>query len=394
MMTGAAADGRVSRREFLRRFGLGAATVFVVADGGLAYRIYDQGVFSEGRGPAFEALETWRDRNGPEAIVAAAVLAASAHNTQPWAFAVSDERIDLYADTTRTTGANDPLRREFYISLGCALENLVLAARANGYQPTVTLDPGTAPDRVATVDLEPGAPISDELYEAIGRRRSNRSEYTTDPVPVSSLAAMSGLVDDSVGPARLTWLTTEPSRRTFADLLVAATEAHTADEEQSQDSFGWWRGSWDEVQTHRDGLNIDGVGLPPLITTLAKILPAPSRGSADATFVERTRIQADSAAAFGIVAVDDPYALGAQLAGGRLLERLHLWATTHNLGFQHMNQITERIDRDRQLDRPSALEEPLAMLAGEGEPLGAFRIGTPTVAGLPSPRRSVEEVLR
>lgn len=393
-MTGASADGRVSRREFLRRLGLGAATVFVVADGGLAYRVYDQGVFSEGRGPAFEALETWRDRTGPEAMVAAAVLAASAHNTQPWAFAVSDERIDLYADTTRTTGANDPLLREFYVSLGCALENLVLAARANGYQPAVTLDPGTAPDLAATVDLKPGPPTRDELYESIGRRRSNRSEYTTDPVPASSLAAMSDLLDDSVAPARLVWLDTGPARRTFADLLVAATEAHTGDEEQSQDSFAWWRASWDEVQTHGDGLNIDGVGLPPLISTLAKILPAPSRRSADATFVERTRIQAETAAVFGIVTVDDPYALEGQLAGGRLLERLHLWATTHDLGFQHMNQITERIDRDRQQDRPSPFNEPLAGLVGEGETLAAFRIGTPTIAASPSPRRTVEEVLR
>jgi len=53
----------------------------------------------------------------------------------------------------------------------------------------------------------------------------------TDPVPASSLAAMSDLVDDSVARARLVWLDAHPARRTFADLLVAATEAHTADEE-------------------------------------------------------------------------------------------------------------------------------------------------------------------
>jgi len=249
--------------------------------------------------------------------------------------------------------ANDALLREFYISLGCALENLVLAARADGHQPTVTLDPGNAPDLVATVDLEPGPSIRDQLYESIGRRRSNRSEYTTDPVGPSTLMAMDDLVDGSVAPAGWVWLDTEPARQTFAHLLDAATVAHVADEEQSEDSFAWWRSSWGEVQAHRDGLNIDGVGLPPLITTLAKILPAPSRESADATFVERTRLQADTAAAFGVVTVDDPHALEAQLVGGRLLQRLHLWATANDLGFQHMNQITERIDRDRQQDRPS-----------------------------------------
>ncbi|HZD23024.1 MAG TPA: hypothetical protein VE569_06430 [Acidimicrobiia bacterium] len=110
--------------------------------------------------------------------------------------------------------------------------------------------------------------------------------------------------------------------------------------------------------------------------------------------MERTRLQADPAAAFGIVTVDDPYALSAQLAGGRLLQRLHLWSAAHDLGFQHMNQVTERIDRDRQQDRPSPFTEPMSSLVGDGEVLGVFRIGTPTVAASPSPRRPVEEVLR
>jgi hypothetical protein len=179
----------------------------------------------------------------------------------------------------------------------------------------------------------------------------------------------------------------------FSDLLVEATAAHNDDEEQSKDSYAWWRGSWDEVQEHQDGLNLNGVGLPPLVRTLGKLLPNPSREDSDVTFLERTRLQADSAAAFGVIAVEDPYSLPQQLVGGRLLQRLHLSAAAHDLGFQHMNQITERIDRDLQLGRPSPFTEPLARLVGETPALVAFRIGTPTVAALPSPRRQLSEVM-
>lgn len=94
-----------------------------------------------------------------------------------------------------------------------------------------------------------------------------------------------------------------------------------------------------------------------------------------------------------MIVVDDPSARGARLAGGRLVQRLHLWSTAHDLGFQHMNQITERIDRDRQLGQSAAFEEPLADLVGDGA-LVAFRVGTPTVASLESPRRPAQEVLR
>ena len=54
-----------------------------------------------------------------------------------------------------------------------------------------------------------------------------------------------------------------------------------------------------------------------------------------------------TAAAYGIVVVDDVRDPALQFAGGRLLERAHLHATALGLGFQHMNPVTERIDRAR-----------------------------------------------
>jgi hypothetical protein len=383
----------MGRRSFLRRVGAGTATAFVLADVALAYRAYDQGVLAEERGPAFDAWTGWRDGSDSMSLVGAAVLAASAHNTQPWRFAVSDGRVDLYADLERTTGANDALDREFDVSLGCALENLSLAARARGRRPEMETMPGGASELVASVRLPAGPAVEDELYRAIGDRHSNRSEYRSDPVPNSALTAMGALVDDSVAPARLMWLTSSGDRQQFGDLLVEATQAHVADDEQSRASFAWWRSDWDEIQRHKDGLTIDGVGLRPLVRTLGKLLPASSRASADRTFVDRTVIQARSAPAFGVIVVDDPTSRADRLAGGRLVQRLHLWSTAHDLGFQHMNQITERIDRDRRLGQPAVFEAPLADLVGDGT-LVAFRVGTPTVASLRSPRRPVQEVLR
>ena len=381
----------MDRRSFLQRLGLGAATVFVIADGVVSYRAWDQGVLSESEGPAFEALENWQSFSGPQAAVAAALLAANAHNTQPWAFAIDGEQIDVYADRTRATGANDPLYRELHISLGCAIENLVLAARANGYAATVQLDPQTSTDLVATVTLTmAGALPASDLYAAIGQRRSNRSEFAGDPISDAVKASMSSLAEPG---ADLRWLDDGAARAGFAALLVEATRAHNDDDEQSRASFVWWRNDRDQIQQHKDGLNIDGVGLSPLIRTLGRLLPGTGRAAADTTFLERTEIQAESAAAFGIIAVQDPYSLEQQLIGGRFLQRLHLWAAGNGIGFQHMNQITERIDRDRQLANPPVFEQPLAALAGPGT-LAAFRVGTPTLDSMPSPRRPVAEVLR
>src|SRR5579871_5358784 len=77
-----------------------------------------------------DAYAPWRDWQadgaGSRHLIHAAILAANAHDTQPWVFCAGDRRIDLYADEARNLGAMDPFRREMHISLGCALENLRL----------------------------------------------------------------------------------------------------------------------------------------------------------------------------------------------------------------------------------------------------------------------------
>lgn len=117
-------------------------TVAVV--GGGVWRAADQGVFSTGEGPAYEPWKDWRSdaKAGPLALVHAAILAAGPHNTQPWLFKVTDSSIELYIDPQRNVGALDPYLREEHIGMGWALENLVLAAPANGYAATVKLEPG------------------------------------------------------------------------------------------------------------------------------------------------------------------------------------------------------------------------------------------------------------
>lgn len=99
-----------------------------------AWRAVDQGVFSTNTGPAYN---TWRDWNLPGTgqldLVRAAILAANAHDRQPWLFRLAPDLVDLYADTAGSLGSIDPLCEDMCISLGCALENLLLAAQAKGF---------------------------------------------------------------------------------------------------------------------------------------------------------------------------------------------------------------------------------------------------------------------
>ena len=166
----------------------------------------------------------------PLALVRAAILASNAHNAQPWLFEVSDSRVELYADAGRNLGAADPYLREMHLSLGCALENLVIAAAPNGYRGTVTVFPADLarlPDQwqsrpVAMVELAVSRESTGELYGAIPKRHTNRGVY--DPVKFPLSAFVSTLENLSADDeARIHIFTSKQARERIADLTEASS---------------------------------------------------------------------------------------------------------------------------------------------------------------------------
>jgi hypothetical protein len=291
----------MDRRTFLKRAGIGAgAAVLVGVAGGLVWRSIDQSVFAPGSGPAYEPWGADLDGPPPMSLVAAAILAANAHNTQPWAFAVTDERIDLFADHGRTMGTMDATGRELRLSLGCALENLVLAAQAHGLAPDVELGPDpTDPAHVATIGLTAAAPSASPLYRAIPVRHTNRAAYDTDrAVPSQELEAMSALAD--VSETSLTWLTTPDERDRFGQMTVDATAAILADADQARDDFAWYRQDWHEIEQRRDGITMDAAGLGEPLRSVIRLLPASSQEQMQGGWLDATRDRhVATAAAYG-----------------------------------------------------------------------------------------------
>ncbi len=108
-----------------------------------------------------------------------AILAPSVKNTQPWSFTVASNRVHLAAARNRDLPVADPHQRELYISLGCALENLLVAAEHFGFSHEVTYFPTPEDDRlVATVAFSTGGTVA-QLASASRSTRSRSAATTT-----------------------------------------------------------------------------------------------------------------------------------------------------------------------------------------------------------------------
>lgn len=332
-------------------------------------------------GPAFEPWRTWREDSGkgPLALVRAAILAANAYNSQPWKFHVTGSRIELMADTSRNLGAFDPYMREMHFSLGCALENLMLAAGPNGFRASLAMFPGElAPipetpgmETVARIDLAKSKRSSSELYDAIPHRHTNRNVYDpAKPVPAAFQRALEQLGDAQV---KIFLFEPEEPRQRIVGAIADASGRFLSDPEVQRGTRNWIRTSREEMDKFRDGTLVE------------------RSGSARPASLDDYKRQMLAAPLFGLIGVRDRYDREQTIRAGRAWQRAHLMATAAGIAARPANGAVELIDHERRLNREPRSMEQLASITGDvsWQPTFMFYMGYADPAKA-SPRRSVE----
>ena len=379
----------ISRRRLIQ---LASGSCGAVALVGLG-RAVQVGLFPRSSEP-YEAWSDLRQRPGLRAIVAAGVLAANPHDSQPWKFRVGNNVIDVHLDLGRALGPVDPFLRQMQIGIGCALENLVVSATAHGLSGSAALfpNPGDA-TLAARLVLTSGDAAPSAHVDMIHRRHTNRGPYR----PVRLSLPIEEALRRQQRDANTSLALFDAScafGRAFSEAIVTSTRALIEDDVFMRATDAWFRWTPREVNLYRDGPSLDCAGLSTVIRGAAQLGPRPSDHSFRSSWLASTRdVHLATAAAFGVISVRDPARPEQLVEAGRLWQRVHLEATHHGVAMQPLDQWLELMDRTRQRGNAAPLARSVDFASPGYTPVMMFRAGMPLREAPPSARRPLEDVV-
>jgi hypothetical protein len=320
----------LSRRAFLRLM----AAAGVTAAGGYAFYTsapwldYDQ-----------QRRQTWRILEKDAAVSAQmrelvryATLGANGHNAQPWKFAIKENALEIHPDYARRLSIVDPKDRELWISLGCALENLLLAAHAIGYATKVTY-PG--PEDFIHIRLSQDTPRSTAQFEAIPLRQNTRSEYDGQPVKTAALDQVQALPMEPGVVLRP--ITNQSGMETVLDYVSRGNVIQYADKAFVDELIYWLRFNKREALDSLDGLFTRCTGNPEVPRWLGKRFVAATKPRQQADSDAR-KVRSSSGALVFASESDDK---AAWVRTGQVYERVALKMTSLDIKSAFLNQPIE-----------------------------------------------------
>ena len=283
-------------------------------------------------------------------LVRCATLAPSSHNTQCWRFRIGGDWISILPDVSRRCPVVDPDDHHLFVSLGCAAENVVQAARAYGLAARVEVL--SRPEACVRIGLAPGRAEAGPLFAAIAQRQCSRTLYDGQPLPPDALALLESAAAGAGVRAHL--LTAREKMEQVLEYIVRGNTAQLRDRAFLRELKSWIRFSDAEAVARGDGLAGRTSGNPSLPRWLGNpmlgLLLTPGR--------ENAKIARQVRSSAGIaVFVSDADDLPHWVETGRCYQRFALQATALGIRNAFLNQPVEEASLRRDFAQALGLGE-------------------------------------
>jgi len=317
-------------------------------------------------------------------IVPSAILAPSAHNTQPWKFTTSSNSLDIFIDWDRHLAVSDPDLRQLYISIGCAIANAKIAGQYWNNDVDINYFPaGEAKDKpVARLTFTPNSNDDEhdedagELFAAIEQRHTDRTNYDKKPLTEQEQTSLQANVDLDITQV----VTNRDHITKIAKLTEEGTFKTLSRKDFKEELSHWVRNSW----THQhDGMPGYAMGIPAPMSLVAPIMVR----VAPIHIQEAPKIREQTINSSAVVLFSTPTDTPTDwLKVGQQLQLIWLNATTAGLAAMPIVASIEAGDQYR---------DQLKTITGTNKyPQSLLRIGHSSKSNLkPTPRRTLTECL-
>jgi hypothetical protein len=312
-----------------------------------------------------------------KALLRYAVLSPSGPNTQPWKFSIKGDEISIIADFSRSLRSVDPTDRTLYISHGCVLANLLIAAEHFGFGYDVKCLPdGLSGERTAAISFSRKGTKArfPDLFREIVRRHTNRKSFEARPIEDEKLEQLKGCINKE--GFKLDILTSSEGKDGMANLLERAHKIQLGNKAFRKELASWVRPN---ISDAKDGLPGYSFGYTDFESFFGSFIFGTFDMSSSRARIETAYMRASPAV--GVLSTEKEDKM-TWIKTGVLFETLFLKATEMDVRFDLFSQPVAIPE----------LRQEMAEMLGVKYPQLLIRMGYAEPAKH-TPRRPVEEVL-
>lgn len=270
-------------------------------------------------------------------LVECAVKSPSGHNTQPWKFENSANEIIIHPDFKRALPVVDAENYELYISLGCALENMLIGAKQKGYACTIKYPQKPEGNiHVEFIKDDKDGVARDILFDEIPKRQVTKSKYNDKNVPSDVLQQISSCFDFE--GISLLVLDGKKNFEKIIPLIIEASNLQFGNKDFVNELVSCCRFSKSEAKKTKDGIWSATMGMPGLgrffgSMIMKNFITAKSEAKRLTELLDHTQ---------GLVLfISNTYNEEAWIKTGRAFQRFGLLTTHLGLSHAHLNMPCE-----------------------------------------------------
>ncbi len=291
-------------------------------------------------------------------LIECAIKAPSGHNTQPWKFENIETGIIIHPDFRRALPVVDSDNYELYISLGCALENLLIAATQKDYMCKVRYPENATNSIIIDITKDDVSNVKfDILFNEIAKRQVTKCKYNDKPLSDDVLKQLGSCFNFE--GVSLHILNSKKNFEKIIPLIIEANNLQFENKDFLNELVYWIRFSKNEAEKMKDGIWSATMGMPGLgrfigSLVMKNFITAKSEEKRLIDLLEHTQGLA--------IFISDTNNAEDWVKTGQAFQRFGLTATCLGVSHAHLNMPCEEITVRQKLTKDLGIENKHPLL--------------------------------